>query len=797
MNNFKDTPSFNLFREAVAKRVAPLVIVTGSGASAAANIPTWPQLKGNFEKDIRQMKNATNNFGNNGRSVQLYKNLIDSKDDYWEFFEIAQDILTEPTFDSLIKKYIDTPSGSSPSYNELLRLNPSGLVTLNIDRLAGEAITQYSNDHIIPIYGHEICKKWGLLNEERPFLVYLHGHISEPESWIFTKTQFKKLSQNEGWKQFQSRLFLDNTVLFYGLSADDVAISKRIIDLKNAGFRPPRLYWLTSRKDYGAETWARDNYVQIIQYEASNNEEHQRNLKVFCDSVVDALPPEEQLPPTHNNISRSFDLEKQHLEPRKLGNYDADFVRKYLSNTLKNRLSNSELENLYETYDLFVKEFAFPIKTKAFYEDNNELDRVFFDYSLTYPQLGRGNFGKVFSATNTQGDSVAIKIMHSSIMENRDMIGGFRRGIRSMKILSDANISGISKIIESFEMPPTIVMEHISGNSFEEIFNLVGNIPWNKKIEMLLSMSEIIDSCHKLPEMVLHRDIKPSNVMIVGLDYEFFDFDSIFVLDFDMSWHKNSSERDVVFETRDDFAYLAPEQTDTSRRVNTRTAKVDSYGFAMTMFALFGAEHPTPSWTLTDKWPAKVKKAVSLGYNHEIKCIPTRAIRIILESTTIDQSIRLDFSTIVAKLRKIHKSLKQISIEDADIDIQAEEFLAQISGEDYYTWSDLSDNGSITLYSGVKIDISVNKNYDGIIFSYAYTDAGARNFKHRNSVMGEVSKILFDLSKSIDAKIERNNISNGQLNFIFSRRGKIAAGDSAMICAEIAKCNDRFRSLGN
>lgn len=169
--------------------------------------------------------------------------------------------------------------------------------------------------------------------------------------------------------------------------------------------------------------------------------------------------------------------------------------------------------------------------------------------------------------------------MHELILSDQNMLGGFRRGVRSMRILTDAGVRGIVPIIDAYELPPTIVMEHIEGITLDDAIKARPDLPWSIKLSIATKIAQIVLSGHSLPKTVMHRDFEPSNIMIRNFEYTGMFTPDVAVLDFDMSWHKGSSEKDVVFETRDDFGYLAPEQTTTMHGVSAVSTRVDPTGW--------------------------------------------------------------------------------------------------------------------------------------------------------------------------------------------------------------------------
>ena len=254
-----------------------------------------------------------------------------------------------------------------------------------------------------------------------------------------------------------------------------------------------------------------------------------------------------------------------------------------LANRLQTMLELVKEDQLYDSFQKFCNDYRYPL-SRAFYKDSSNDFCTWFDLRLIFPSLGRGNFGEVFAAITPNGEIVAVKLLHQNILDDNNMLGGFRRGVRSLKILSDSGINGVVKIINSFELPPTIVMEHISGTTLEDVITSKTINDWRIKLIIVRKIAEIVHAGHALLQTVMHRDIKPSNIIVN--DFEYYDVSDVevTVLDFDMSWHKGSNEKDVAFESRDDFGYLAPEQTTLVKNVSAVSTRVDSYGLGMTAF---------------------------------------------------------------------------------------------------------------------------------------------------------------------------------------------------------------------
>jgi hypothetical protein len=197
----------------------------------------------------------------------------------------------------------------------------------------------------------------------------------------------------------------------------------------------------------------------------------------------------------------------------------------------------------------------------------------------------------------------------------------------------------------------------------------------------------------------------------------------IVVLDFDMSWHKDSLEKDVLFEARDDFAYLAPEQVVPSKLSLSRSTLVDSYGLGMTAFYLFGHAHPQINAYLDSSWPNQIYQAVRRGYEEQWLSAPSRIARMIHMCTSDQQNNRLDFGQIIAELTSIELAIIDYSkLEDARL--FSEELMAQLIGADRYS----SERQGLRFFfsgpSGVTIESVCDDRRSTVKFSISWLDQG-------------------------------------------------------------------------
>ena len=139
----------------------------------------------------------------------------------------------------------------------------------------------------------------------------------------------------------------------------------------------------------------------------------------------------------------------------------------------------------------------------------------------------------------------AIKLLLPEIRNKRDYLNSFRRGVRSMRILTQRKVKGMVKFREAFEIPACVIMEYVDGPTLEEAMKhgLLDSLP--KCLDILVRVGEIVHNAHNLEERVLHRDLKPANVILRN-HYKMDDPVDVVVLDFDLSWHKGALDISVV-----------------------------------------------------------------------------------------------------------------------------------------------------------------------------------------------------------------------------------------------------------
>lgn len=267
----------------------------------------------------------------------------------------------------------DTPK----SYTDLMDLDPQGVVSLNLDRFAGDAVAATGRKFTAPIYGTELAEKWNYQIENKKHLIYLHGDIINPSTWVMTHDDLNVVRNSQAHELFLKEKYLRNIVLFVGISADDVALSMRLLDLAESGLRPPNVFWLTNRSTDDLRAWANRHYVKLIRYQAHNSEDHSRIIRKMVDDCLSYMPDDEKLKPQKSEK----DYGKSYVNPDDLVKMSPENIRHYLSGQVNSIIAEAGENNIDEIYRKYrdlcnVNDFA--IHT-AFYKNKEEKFRTWFD----------------------------------------------------------------------------------------------------------------------------------------------------------------------------------------------------------------------------------------------------------------------------------------------------------------------------------------------------------------------------------------------------------------------------------
>jgi len=581
----------------------------------------------------------------------------------------------------------------------LWQLGFSGILNLNLDRLATRAYaTTNTGRPLSEFSGPEAGQSVHLLKSPHPFVANLHGVSDNASTWVFGYDDLRYLLANPGYIQFIDACLATRTVLFIGVSADDVAAGGHLARLTRAEIDTGAHYWITDRNDIETERWAEQIGIRVIRY--SNLDGTHSELQEFLAALLDYVPQEQEAFPV---IPRASELAHTDLpEPKDLLREDAETIRQFL-NVKAKELLNSTSPEKYDTYNTFCNVYNQAIY-RAWYVTTRDPDNFLLGYRLL-DELGRGAFGTVYRALDGLGNIAAIKVLHEEVRNQNAMFQGFRRGVKSMEILSSRKVDGVVPYREASEIPAFVVMDYVDGPTLQQAVSSHRIQQWPTIIKVAVELVRIIHTSHKLPERVLHRDIRPSNVML-RLGWQDEEDWELVVLDFDLSWHRDAPEVSLVAPGTLN-PYLAPEQIKPQKGESTRNAAVDSYGLGMTLLFLATGEQPEVMQHRRRDWDEFLARAAASHRCTEWVSLPNRFFRLVDWATRHKQSARWDMSQILRELERLRDALTHpTNVESAEL--LAEE-LASRSLDQPYKWSSDELAAHIDLPTGLSLAIKADE----------------------------------------------------------------------------------------
>jgi serine/threonine-protein kinase len=200
--------------------------------------------------------------------------------------------------------------------------------------------------------------------------------------------------------------------------------------------------------------------------------------------------------------------------------------------------------------------------------------------------IGRGAMGVVLEAVDLLiGRTVAIKLVLPQFASDADVRRRFKREAHVMTRLTSEHVA---RVYEAGELPDGtlyLVMEHLQGQTLEQLIHSGGPLPVDKAVDLLLQALDAVNEAHELG--LVHRDLKPSNLFLA---YRRTKPPILKVLDFGIvkdTYAARLTERDATPGTP---AYMAPEQV--SPHGHEVDARVDVWALGVTMYELLTGSVP-------------------------------------------------------------------------------------------------------------------------------------------------------------------------------------------------------------
>jgi len=712
---------FQNLRKIIKEKTNDVIFWCGAGLSSEAGLPSWSQLKDRIITD------CTNEFLEEDIAAKI-KN-IKLQADFWVSFSMIKKTLGQNDYQALIKKYLDKRISAPPIYKKLWELDPKGMITVNIDRFASTSCSLvFPGKRVNEFEGYSLKDNYRLLKSPDKYIVNIHGNIDKPNTWVFTKEELKALQEADGYYEFLTSIFTLNTVVFIGISADDVAVGGILDNLVNyKGIDLDNHYWITDRTDSNTKRWADSSHVNIIKY---SNGKHSEVIE-YIDNILRFVSKDDEACPVFLKSDLSEDITHDELigknpnEIRLKLNRFAGFILKNLS------------EDSYKKYFEFLTDFDLEVHT-AWYLGLKEPHNLLFDYKIIR-SIGSGSFGTVYEAEK-DGKKFAIKMLHQEIRHQESKFKSFRRGVRSLNILFQRSISGIVCLYEATEIPAIIVMDYIEGMNLRKFVEMGYCATWDDILDVAYKLCKIIVASHSVPERVLHRDLKPTNIFLK----DYFNANSIdlVITDFDFSWHKDALESDIP---RNPSGYIAPEQVNINNLNNSRSSLVDSYSIGMILYYMVSKKEPLFKAHLMKNWTSETIEACKLLKSKKWTSIPIRFNRLINNLTIDQQRNRITVTEAMLELERL--SNYNANPSDKYVELLAEELMYKMVGSEDYSVNKFTFHHNFA--SGITVDITFSETDKSITMFYQYAPSGPELYKN-------IKKYLPDKYEKINRKLKNS-----------------------------------------
>jgi beta-lactam-binding protein with PASTA domain/tRNA A-37 threonylcarbamoyl transferase component Bud32 len=215
-------------------------------------------------------------------------------------------------------------------------------------------------------------------------------------------------------------------------------------------------------------------------------------------------------------------------------------------------------------------------------------------------RIAAGGMGEVYRAHDSVLDrQVALKMLHSSLADDRGFIDRFRREARSAAMLSHPNIVAVHDWGET-QGTYFMVMEFVRGPNLRAILMRDGSLQPAQAGEVVAKVLAALEHAHA--QGIVHRDIKPENILIRSSDGEpkVGDFGLARAFADSRISHAPGTVTGTV-------QYLAPEQIE-GQPADPRT---DLYATGIVLYEL-----------LTGRVPFTGETSVAVAYKHLRERVP-------------------------------------------------------------------------------------------------------------------------------------------------------------------------------
>jgi serine/threonine-protein kinase len=200
-------------------------------------------------------------------------------------------------------------------------------------------------------------------------------------------------------------------------------------------------------------------------------------------------------------------------------------------------------------------------------------------------RLGEGGVGVVFEAEDTWiGRRVALKVLHSHLADQSDVLARFRREARAAAMTHHPNIVAVFEVGMWRDGSPYIVQELLDGQTLRELLDRKRRLLPAEAIEILVPIMGALSAAHRAG--IVHRDIKPENIFL-ALTPEGMVVPKL--IDFGVAKIASSEKTTLKGSLLGTPAYMSPEQINGAGTTDPRT---DIWAMGAVMYEMLAGTTP-------------------------------------------------------------------------------------------------------------------------------------------------------------------------------------------------------------
>ncbi len=128
--------------------------------------------------------------------------------------------------------------------------------------------------------------------------------------------------------------------------------------------------------------------------------------------------------------------------------------------------------------------------------------------------IGAGGWSRVYKARQKDGQRiVAIKVLHSHLLFDRESVTRFEREAKSGVSLSHPNICQVFDYDRLESGQPYIIMEYLKGESLSSLLKRKGKLSEKDAVPIFVACLNGLQEAHD--NGIVHRDVKPANIFVL------------------------------------------------------------------------------------------------------------------------------------------------------------------------------------------------------------------------------------------------------------------------------------------